>query len=213
MTRRLPAIMTPDLTNFYVSYLFSMAFHSGSYAMEQTAYAPGEWTRWRIVDGEEGSAEMERAFIARTGDGSEWWRVKYSTTSDGETSVMVLEGLFSNDKTQLVRLRTLMPGATEPAELPVREGAFGYVAPIPLTAESMEGAKVGVERVVVPAGTFSTNHLRYGALGGGNLDWWLTDSVPGGMVKYSVHGEGETPAIVELTSFGKGAKSELGVDI
>lgn len=209
---RLPKIMTPDLTNFYIGYLFSIAFHSGSYSLEQTPYNPGDWTRWRIADNEDGSAEFERAFLGKTNDGGEWWRVKYTTTDGKETSSMVLEGLFSSDKTQLVRLRALMPDGKEPTEMPIHEGTFGYVQPIPLTEESIAGATIGVERISVPAGSFEARHVRYGSLSGGNLDWWLSNKVPGGLVKYTARDAGEgTTSAVELVGHGKGAKSELGV--
>jgi len=210
ITGRLPAVMTPDLMEFYVGYLFTVAFHSGSYSLEQVSYEPGEWTHWRILDDEEGTADIERAFIERTAEGDEWWRVKLTTTSEGEENEMIIEALFSGDHAQLVRLRALMPGATEPSELPVREGAYGYRAPIRLTEESIEGATVGVERVTVPAGTFQARHIRYGSLDGGTLEWWLADSVPGGVVRYTSRDVDDEPVVVELTGYGKGARSELG---
>lgn len=212
VANRLPRVMTPDLTNFYIGYLFSVAFHSGSYSLEEVPYNVGDWTRWHFIDDGDGSAEFERAFLGRTAEGGEWWRVRYTTTDGKEKSEMVLEGLFSEDKTQLVRLRALMPDSKEPTEMPIQEGTFGYVRPIPLTAESIEGATVGVERISVPAGGFEARHVRYGSLSGGNLDWWLVKQVPGGMVKYTVRDTGEnTASAVELTGHGKGAKSELGV--
>lgn len=212
IVRRLPPVMTPDLTTFYIGYLFSVAFHSGTYSLEQTPYAPGEWTRWQVGGDEEGSAELERAFLGRTDAGDEWWRVKYLTVDKQDTAVMVLEGLFSADKSELRRLRALMPGDTAPGEVPIQEGTYGYVQPIPLTDESIAGATVGTERITVPAGTFQTRHVRYGSPSEGHLDWWLSDQVPGGLVRYTVRDPEEgSMTTVELHGHGKGARSELGV--
>lgn len=196
---------TPELTTLYVGYLFSLGFHSGSYTFEERAYEPGEWTRW-VVEGDD-STEMERAFIARTDEGGEWWRVKYADREEGEA--IVLEGLFSADRNELIRLRAQMPGEDEPSELPVQEGSYGYAAPIKLTEESVAGATVGTETIRVPAGSFKARHIRYGS-GSGTIEWWLTDQVPGGLVRYSTHQADGESVTVELTAHGHGAVSELG---
>jgi hypothetical protein len=219
LAARMPAMWTPDMTPIYMNYLFTMAFHSGSYTFEGTDYAVGEWTRWRLTDSEADGqpSEMERAFLHRRDDGREWWRVKYvSDTGEGRDSITV-EALFDPETGEFVRMRGKMPGEAEASEIPVEEGTYGYVEPRRLTAESMEGAVVGTETVRVPAGTYSARHVRYGG-GGGVYDWWLSDDVPGGMVKYS-RSVGEDPAggpdpynwTVELLESGTGATSQLGV--
>lgn len=204
-------VYTPDLSAFYVSYLFAVAFHSGSYAIATAPYEPGEWTRWRVGEGEE-SGEMERAFLLRTPEGNEWWRVRFKTIADdGTPAEFVLEGLFNKDRSQLLRLRGKMPEDKEPKEMPVMEGTYGYVEPTRLTPESVEGATVGVVSVKVPAGTFEARHVRFAGLGGGTLEWWVVDSVPGGLVRYTVVDQDEEGEYaVELAAFGKGATSVLG---
>lgn len=218
---QMPAVWTPDMTGFYVNYLFTMAFHSGSYTFEGTDYEPGEWTRWRMLDSEaEGKPdELERAFLHRRDDGKEWWRVKYiSETDEGRDSITV-EALFDPQTGEFVRMRGKMPGEEVAKEMPVEEGTYGYVEPRRLTRESLEGAVVGTETVRVPAGSYSTEHVRYGGMSTETYDWWLTDDVPGGMAKYSRHfedreSEGVDPYnwTVELVASGKNAKSELGVE-
>lgn len=209
-----PDDWTPRWTNLYVNYLLGVAFHSGSYAVTEDAYQPGEWTRWRMVDaGDRTPTVIERAYLARTDDGNEWWRVKYLQTEEDEE--IVLEGLFSGDGSELVRLRGRFPGE-EAREMPVEEGAYGYNEPVRLSEESVEGATVGEESVTVPAGTFTARHVRYGQPGS-TLEWWLTDEVPGGMVRYlqsaATEQEGEVPQswTAELEAYGDGAESELGV--
>lgn len=229
MGARLSAAWGPHMMQFYTGYLFSLAFHSGSYAPAGEVYEPGEWTRWQIVQtGQEGPApEIERAFLRREADGSEWWRVRYVVFGDDGDGNMtpdtiLLEGKFSADKSQLVRLRGKMPGDAQANEMPVEEGTYGYVEPIPLTEESLQGATVGTATVRVPAGSFSTQHVRYGNLGGGGtIEWWLNDDVPGGMVKYSntsqgqASEDGDTPDpynyTVELLAHGTGATSATGI--
>lgn len=220
LAAQMPAMWTPDLTAIYMNYLFTMAFHSGSYTFEGTDYEPGEWTRWRMVDSEADGApaELERAFLNRRDDGREWWRVKYvSETEEGRDSITV-EGLFDPDTGEFVRMRGKMPGETEAKEMPVEQGTYGYVEPRHLTRESVEGAVVGSETVRVPAGSYTADHVRYGGMGSGTYEWWLVESVPGGMVKYSRHfedreSEGVDPYnwVVELLASGRDATSQLGV--
>lgn len=229
MGARLSAMWGPHMMQFYTGYLFSLAFHSGSYAPAGEEYEQGEWTKWRIVqsDQEGPPPEFERAFLRREADGSEWWRVRYVVMGDDgsgnmQPDTILLEGKFSPDKSQLVRLRGKMPGDTQANEMPVEENTYGYVEPTPLTEESLQGATVGTESVRVPAGTFTARHVRYGAMGGGGTsEYWLNDDVPGGMVKYSQTSaqestsEGETPDpynyTVELVAHGSGATSATGI--
>jgi hypothetical protein len=218
---QLPSVWTPALTQLYMNYLFTMAFHSGSYTFTGTDYAVGEWTRWRMVDSESGARpdEMERAFLHRRDDGKEWWRVKYVSAAEeeGRDSITV-EALFDPETGEFVRMRGKMPGEDEAKEMPVEEGTYGYVEPRRLTEESLEGAVVGVETVQVPAGTYRARHVRYGGMDAGTWEWWLSDDVPGGMVKYGRHYEEQDPEgpdlynwTLELVDSGRGAQSELGV--
>ena len=81
-----------------------------------------------------------------------------------------------------------------------------------LTNESYEGLKVGTASVRVPAGMFTTEHLRGShPRYGGTVHWYLTDKVPGGLVKYRSERDGDT-RVLELTQYGSGkTSSELGV--
>ena len=219
LAAQMPTMWGPDVTRAYMSYVFTMAFHSGSYTFEGTEYDVGEWTRWRLTDSDTDGQpeEMERALLHRRDDGMEWWRVKYvSETGEGRDS-MVVEALFDPETGEFARMRGKMPGEAEAHEMPVEEGTYGYTEPRTLTEESLEGATLGTETVRVPAGTYSARHVRYGA-GGGTYDWWLNDDVPGRMVKYSrsyesQDTEGPDPYnwVVELVDSGTGATSELGV--
>lgn len=214
---RFPATWTDQWMNLYTGYLFDVAFHAGSYSVTQNAYRPGEWTRWQMIDdGESAPTFIERAFLARTDENNEWWRVKYTNTETDET--IVLEGLFSPAREELLRLRGRFPGE-EVKEMPVQDGTYGYAEPVYLTEESIEGATVGTERLSLPAGTFQAKHVRYEATGA-NLEWWLADAVPGGVVKYlrqadtgASTGDDRAPSswTLELEDFGTDAESEFGI--
>jgi hypothetical protein len=103
--------------------------------------------------------------------------------------------------------------------MPVQSGTYSYTAPVELTAESVQGATVGQERVRVPAGTFQARHVQYGGFGSGTLDWWLAEGVPGQIVRYGQSAAGEAAGedmdsrnwTLELVDYGDDARSELGV--
>lgn len=213
---RFPDTWTDRWMQIYTGYLFNVAFHANGYAVTEQAYEPGEWTRWQMVeDGEPTEAFLKRAFLQRTEDGNEWWHVTYE--NDEEDEAIVLEALFSPEREEMLRLRAQFPGE-EPREMPVEEGTYGYSEPTRLTEESIEGATEGVESVTVPAGTFEARHVRYGAASA-TFEWWMEDSVPGGLVRYlrqtgseGEDGTGESASwVVELDDYGDGAESELGV--
>ncbi len=211
---------TPAFMGLYVSYLFTYAFGAGSYWVETTPYSEGEWTKWAVLTGG-GKAEstLEKAFLKRTEDGKEWWKVKFYDAESGDT--VVLEGLFSPGRAELLRLRAKFPDKA-PQEVPVQKGVVTYVPPVELTEESLEGATVGTETVKVPAGTFTARHVKYGDIAtGGTVEWYIVEGVPGGLVKYvatsseekegeGVEGLDENNYTLELMAYGSGAESELG---
>ena len=209
---------TPQFVTLYVSYILGYAFYSGDYWIETRGYEPGEWTRWvALEEGAKGKTWIEKALLKRTEEGNEWWKVKFYDAQSGDT--IVLEGLFSPNMGELLRLRIKLPGK-EPSELPVAKGMV-YIPPIRLSKESIEGATVGEETVVVPAGTFKTKHIRYiSPATGATMEWFICDDVPGGVVKYlsrragaekgEVEGLDRYNFAFELEAYGKGATSELG---
>jgi hypothetical protein len=213
---RFPDTWTAQWTNLYTGYLFNIAFGAGNYSVTQDAYVPGEYTRWQMLENEEPTgAYIQRAFLARTDEGNEWWHVTYENA--GTEEAIILEGLFSPDQEELLRLRGKFPGE-DAKEMPVEEGTYGYTQPRTLSPESIEGATVGTETISVPAGSFEARHVRYGTPGA-TLEWWMDEDVPGELVKYlrradnGTDDERSTPAswVVELESYGDDATSELGV--
>lgn len=223
-----PDVWNSDYAWIWISQLFAVQYLSGATMFEKD-YKPGEWTRWSITTAEnEGESQVtERAFLGKTSEGAEWWRMKTITNyMDGnkivEADTVSLEALFKPEDAegymqQLVRMRGKLPGNADAQEMMVPEqwsmwnmrGAF-QMKP---TKESIEGATVGVEDVKTPAGSFKAKHVRFGQ-GGGTIDWWLDDTAVGGWVKFAaIDNEKKPMYTMELIAKGIGAKSELGVTI
>lgn len=217
-----PAVWSPDFAWIWISQLFAIQYLSGATMFEQD-YTPGAWTRWKVTTSDDDDVqETEKAFLARTADGGEWWRMKTITKHSDGADTVTLEALFKPEGSdqyvqRLVRMRAKLPGSTEPQEMMVPEqwttwnmrGAFSGRP----TKESIDGATVGTESVTTPAGTFSARHVRFGQ-GGGTLDWWLDDATTGGWIKFSAMDNDKKPMYtMELVGKGTGAKSELGITI
>jgi len=216
--QRIVRTYTPRFAGMYASYMFTYAFTPGGYWVETTPYEPGEWTKWQFVeDGEPAGSWIERAFLKRTDEGEEWWRVTmYDVDSD---DTVILESLFDAERSTILRMRSKFPDQ-EISEMPVEEGTVAIFSdPMELTEESLEGATVETGTVRVPAGTFTARHVRFGDLAsGGTVEWWLVDDVPGGFVKYMTRApeeEGDVEGldsynfVLEMMGKGTGATTQL----
>ena len=214
----------------YIDYLYAFTYGSGA-SLFETPYPEGGWTRWQLVDSAvaDEAVQMERALLARLADGSEWWRTKsiISRPARGKdkatADTVVLEALLKAEgglSRRVVRMRARLPGTGEAREMlpPAGSGVLGTeLFPVRPTPESVAAATVGAELV---AGV-QARHVRFGAGDGGTLDWWLSDAVPGGWVKFvgrepgmaGLPGLAEKPASwsLVLVANGLGATSELGV--
>jgi hypothetical protein len=216
-----PAVWNTDYAWIWISQMFAMQYLSGATMFEKD-YAVGEWTQWAMLD-EDGKPiqSTERAFLGKTADGGEWWRMKTITHGD-DADTVTLEALFKPEEgnegmQKLVRMRGKLPGNKEAQEMMVPEqwsswNMMGSFSGRP-TPESIAGATVGTEQVKTAAGTFSAKHVRFGQ-GGGTLNWWLDDATTGGWVKFALLDDDKKPRYsMELAAKGTGAKSELGVEV
>ncbi len=213
---------TPQLTQYYTRYLIQLAFNSQGYALTDAVrgYEPGEYTEWTVISADEDVPEngMRRAMLRRLDNGQEWWQVIYQDNASDD--VIIMEALFSEDREQILRLRAQFPDDDEPQEVPVDD--HDYQPPRVLTQESIDGATEGRETLQVPAGTFDTRRVRFGAAGGQET-WWLSDQVPGGVVQHQVSStNGESAPddaeamptdayTTQLLEYGTGATSRLGI--
>ena len=214
---RIVRTYTPQFASMYASYMFTYAFTPGGYWIEPTPYRPGDYTKWRFVeDSQPNGSWLEKAFLKKTEEGQEWWRVTMYDADSEDT--VVLEALFDAERTTVLRLRSQFPGE-EISEMPVEQGTMVYSRPVTLTPESLQGATVETGSVTVPGGTFTARHVRFGdASTGGTVEWWLVENVPGGVVKYGnssrtqqeeVEGLSDSNFFLDLTEKGSGATTQL----
>lgn len=186
--------------------LFTYAFSAGGFWPSQATYEPGEWTMYRLAASDDNTAALdtlERAFLTRTEDGNEWWRVR----GFQDDNVWFYEALIDPERGRVVRMRAKDPEGTV-SEVPVTEGTV-YQPPQRLTAESIEGATEGTESVTTPAGTFTARRVVYsGATAGGTVTWFLSDEVPGHVVTYKVESD-DSSWTSTLTDHGTDATTQL----
>lgn len=215
---------SPMMNQMMTKMMFTYAFNGvGGYAVNESPYTPGQYTRWNIPREDEKPVTLERAYLAKDKDGNQWWKVKMTVPKDGSEEAdaataddtLIYEALFAPDGSKLLRLREKFPGDQEAKEVPVEEDTYGYAQPHKLTAQSLKGADKGVMSVTVPAGTFSAHHLVFAGYGNSDAEFWESSKVPGGTVKYgSVAQNGASSNgqawMAELSAYGNDAKSELG---
>lgn len=206
----LPTYGTGAWNQFMVSQaqvLFGRAFSAGGMWPAQASYATGEWVKYEATVSGEGEAALdtlERAFLKKTEDGNEWWRVRGVQQNDR----WVYEALVNPDRGEVVRLRAQDPDGNV-GEVPVTENTV-YQSPQRLTEESVEGATVGTESIDTPAGTFSARHVEYQGGGGGTITWYLSEEVPGQVVKYQVRNQQQEAAWTStLVAYGTDATTML----
>jgi hypothetical protein len=171
-------------------------------------YKPGQGTVWTFTgSGSSSSNEtsFERALLKVNADKSQWWRFKLDS---GKTS-LVYEFLVGADGTvQRVRYQDPDTGAIGdfvPSQAPQQPTQAG--APMPKNRSDMSQYLVGKQRVQVKGGGFVADHYLYSdAEGRGTAEYWLSDSVPGYMIK-SVY----TSKKDKKTSTGELVQIESGV--
>lgn len=212
-------LYTPDMTWAYMSYMNGLLYMSGA-TMFETDYKAGEWTQWTIEDSSrpDEHTTLERAMLRRNADKSELWRTKTITVGPEQADTIIMEQLMKpldpqGTTMQIVRMRAKFPGDSAGKELMVPENmntlspqAFGRKP----TAESVAGATVGTDNISAAGHSYSAKHVQYGS-GTGTMDWWMSDKVPGGLVKVQSTTRGEEGKwTMTLSGTGTGAKSELG---
>ncbi len=201
-----PGLVLPGF-DMIAGPMFSYAFNVHGYWLGDKTYRPGEWTTWQIVsrDAKE-QHEMEKAYLKKEADGKEWWRVAYVEKSDGA----VFEALFSSGPAEMIRLRGRFGAKEPPTEFPVTTGRV-YQKPKTIAGDGLKSAFVRKESITVPAGTFTCSYYVYSPTPSEISEWWISDQVPGGIVKYLFReGKGAQPSYeMALVKFGQNATTVL----
>ena len=184
--------------------MFSYAFSAGGSWPAEAAYEPGEWASYQIrtAEGETALDTLERAFLTTTDDGAEWWRVR--GVQDGER--WTYEALLDPEQEEVLRMRARDPDG-EVGEVPVTEQTV-YRPPQRLTEESVAGATTGTEPVDTPAGSFKARRVEYSGAAGGTVTWFLSDEVPGHVVRYRA-ARNDKRYTSSLLDFGTDATTQL----
>jgi hypothetical protein len=185
--------------------IFSFAFAAGGFWISGADYKEGEYTvfEWNIEDDE--PVTMEKAFLTELGDGSQWWRVAWSR----EDETTVFEALLDPRGSRVTRLRVRdAEGRTDEVTL---SGNALYTPPQELDEDEIQSMSKGTVRVDTPAGRFQAKHLVFEMGGSGSVEWWTTERVPGGVVKYRfLDSDGSPVWDASLVEYGKKAESILG---
>ena len=183
---------------------FTYSFTIGGLWLGQVGYEPGEWTKFEIDTGGGNIVEIERAYLKTDEKGNHWWRVSWI---DGEDT-WIYESLISSGG-NLLRLRAQDTDDNE-GEIPV-SGEQIYYPPRDVTQESIEGATIGQENLETKTGAFNCDHVKFLAVyGQGNVEWWLSNKVPGGVVKYQIVDQGNVIWTSTLVAKGADATTILG---
>ncbi|MGM0568374.1 MAG: hypothetical protein ACQESB_04055 [Elusimicrobiota bacterium] len=185
--------------------MFSYMFSPGGMWLWQKDFKEGQWASWLLTSDSQEQIDVEIALLKNAEESRKWWRLGYE---DSGTKI-IYEALVLMDTFSLRRLRAKTNGE-EPFEVPVAENTLGtYGSPSRITPESLQAAIVETQNITVPAGTFSAQRAEFGVTSGGQLEIWLNEEVPGGVVKYRLTEDGDEIFHSELKDYGEGAETIL----
>ena len=217
----------PALIRSYSVGLMQMMFYQGGYYGAELAYEPTEYTIWTSEDSPYGEV-IERAFLKRTDDGMEWWRIEVfgeDPDGQGDDTHLIMEALFEpvDDRRYIREMFVQYPDDDEPTDLQItEEDADQWVIRAEEWGDEELGrAFVGTEEVTVPAGTFTADRYRADAADPEGVEqedilteWWQAEGqVPGSIIKVeqSERDDDEVFQTLVLESYGTGAdRSVLG---
>ncbi len=196
------------LGQFYSLYWYS--FYAGGFSFDDSNYREGEGSVWKLTskNNPQDTLLVEKALLKENSDGTKWWKVKYSDNGDS----IVFEFMIDTDyRIVKLRFRDADTGKVQEYE-PTDTDSVKYRKEDmrTFTDSDYSDMKTGTEKVKTPAGTFKADHLVY-TEEGADYEWWITDNVPGNMVKFSWYNTDDTVTGV-LERITKGNKSELNTD-
>lgn len=216
MARELAAGYTIPVYRAYALGLMAAYFWAGGYWLAWHPYQPGEWTRWKheihqASDSNRGGPEqpvlVEKAFLRREADGSEWWRLK--AVPEERENAAIFEALFAPERVRIVRLLARM-GDGQVQEITFEEGQDELPPVQGFDPQAIEDHAVGTVELATGSLQLSANHVRFEAHDGGQVDFFFSKNVPGGLVKYEFKNRQGDRYTIQLTAHGTGATTELG---
>lgn len=216
VANKIAADLTAPMYRAYALGLMGAYFWAGGYWLAWHPYNPGDWTKWKheiqeAKKDDQGPKEplfVEKAFLRRNPDGSEWWRLKAFQQNPEDT--VIFESLFSSDHTKLVRVRGKI-GPNPVQEIQYAEGEANFPPPQAIEDPAIKKAKLGTVELSSGTMRWSADHARFTAHdGSGQFDVYFSTNVPGGVVKYEFVNKEADRYTIQLVGNGGGAMSELG---
>lgn len=212
------SLSIPDLSRLtgeamYLNFasLYWASVSLGGYLPNDDTFDVGDGIRfrhrYRTADGEEtDEIEFTRALLSRAGDGSGWWRYEFEI--DDET--LGFEALVNADS-RITLMRYLDPGTEDVITYEPEDGDLwrSFEEGDFLTADELDELRTGTERVTVPAGTFRAERIE-GSEEGYTFVWWLTDEVPGRVVRFEGSSDEAEGTEGELLEVLRGVTSPWG---
>ncbi len=194
------------------------AFYSGMWGMGwlgygDANYSPGQGTVWAFSNSgnSSNSVTFERALLKINADASQWWRFKM----DMNKRSIVYEFLVGADSiVKKVRYQDPDNGAIGefvPDQTQQQQPTQAQYGRAPKSRAEMADYLVGKQNVQVKAGSFIADHyLISDTNGAGTAEMWLSDKVPGLMVKamFTSKKDGKT-ATEELVQIESGVATAL----
>ena len=188
--------------------LYWSIFAMGGFMWDDGSYGDGDGTVWDVsFDGED--AVITRSRLKTNADGSTWWKAVF-LIDDGD----YLYEYLSDKEGYLLELRYRDGESGEVIEYIAdrkdtspywRAGSAGTI-----DGEAAAEYGVGTETVRVKAGRYRADHLvAADTESGGIYEWWISDEVPGRVVKFMGRNEDGSEADGELVEVLSGEKSEL----
>jgi len=201
------------LAQFYALYWY--IFAAGGYFFDDSTYEVGQGTVWSITSSDSENDEMtiDRSLLALQDDGSKWWKVRFY---DDEDDMELLYEVKTDPQYRVVkfRFRDSDEGQTGEYELTPEEiESMNPAETQVITEEEYAEWVQGQERIKTPAGTYNTDHLQTTYSDEENqwaYNWWITDQVPGSMVKFKWVDSDDEWYQGELIDITSGNKAELG---
>jgi hypothetical protein len=194
------------LAQFYSIYWYT--FYSGGFYSDDTNYEEGQGTEWKMTSTEDDDVLiMEKSLLKLNSDGSRWWKVKYSDGSDK----FMYEFLLDKDY-NLLKLKFVDADSGEVREYKAKEediASYNTSEMRNLSSSDYKEWNKGSVKIKTEAGSFTADHILYSDVDTNySHEWWLTEDVPGQMVKF-LWNNNEDIITVELTGISTGNKSEF----
>ena len=207
------------------SMVYSTVFFAGGFAPGLDAFVPGEGVTWQITTEDQGKSDgsmvIERALLRRDADGTSWWFLRYSD----EESEMIAEARVGADY-QLLTFRYRDPDTETirqwEASAAKQDSAHDETDPESSMFDLYDQfprTNLGLATVTVPAGRFDTEHSRMEIVWDDpeekeirriSWNWWITDDVPGNLVRYEWIDPDGAAMSGELLAFRRDYASSLG---